>query len=266
MIAYSPAKINIGLKILEKRPDGFHNLHSYLYPVPLYDLIEIQESNADELFQSGLISTSSKHDNLVYKALILLRDFIKIPPLKIHLHKQIPFQAGLGGGSGDAISFIKLVLQQFHQSLNNIQWQTITESLGSDCPFFIDAVPAEISGRGEIVQAINWNLKGVKVMIVKPDFPIKTADAFAEISTHQSKLPSITNLDLADYQEKLTNDFEDSLSKKFPELLEIKAKIIQSGAVYASLSGSGSAVFGLFYQDIKIHFPPSYFVWNGELQ
>lgn len=266
MIAYSPAKINIGIRILNKRSDGFHNLHSYLYPVPLYDLIEIQENETDQLNQSGIVSTTNMQANLVYKALQLLRDEISIPPLKIHLHKQIPYQAGLGGGSGDAITFIKLVLKKFKYSLRKRKIQVIAEKLGSDCPFFIEAKPAEIRGRGELVQSINWSLKALKIIIVKPDIAIKTADAFAGIRTQNTELPKLNNVKSNNYQNFFTNDFEAQLSDKYPVLKEIKEKLIQSGALYASLSGSGSAVFGLSYHTINIKFPSSYFVWNGELQ
>jgi len=266
MIAYSPAKINIGIRILDKRPDGFHNLHSYLYPIPLYDLIEIQENKTDKLIQSGLVSTENMQDNLVYKALQLLRTEKSIPPLKIHLHKQIPFQAGLGGGSGDAISFIHFVLKKFNISLTKSKMQEIAEKLGSDCPFFIESKPTEITGRGEIVKPIDWSLKGLKVVLVKPDVAIKTADAFSGIKTQNTELPPLNNVKVADYHKYFINDFEEQLSDKYPVIQEIKEKLIQSGAVYASLSGSGSAVFGLFYHTVKIKFPSSYFIWNGELQ
>lgn len=266
MIAYSPAKINIGIRILNKRSDGFHNLHSYLYPVPLFDILEIKKSNSDQLFQSGFVSTTKMQENLVYKALQLLRNEISIPPLKIHLHKQIPFQAGLGGGSGDAITFIKLVLLQFNLSLSGNKTQEIAEKLGSDCPFFIDPKAAEVKGRGEMVRNINWSLKGLKIIIVKPNFAIKTADAFSEIKTQDKELPSVSKVRLEDYQKYFTNAFETQLSDKYPLLKEIKEKLLKSGAIYASLSGSGSAVFGLSYHSINIKFPSSYFIWNGELQ
>lgn len=266
MIAYSPAKINIGLRILNKREDGYHNLHSYFYPVPLYDLLEIRESDTDELVQTGLISTSLMEDNLVYKALVLLRNLFDIPPLKIHLHKQIPFQAGLGGGSGNAISFIKLLLNQFQYSLNQAQWKEISEKLGSDCPFFIQAVPSEISGRGEIVKPIPWKLKGIGITIVKPDISIKTSDAFSNITTNDQLFSDIKTTKFTDYQKKFENQFEASIFSKYPYLFEIKEELIRSGAFYSSLSGSGSAVFGLFYKAVRIHLPSSYFVWNGILQ
>lgn len=266
MIAYSPAKINIGLRILNKREDGYHNLHSYFYPVPLYDLLEVQESKTDELVQTGLISTTEMHDNLVYKALVLLRNYCNIPPLKIHLHKQIPFQAGLGGGSGDAITFIKLVLNKFNCSINKTQWKQISEKLGSDCPFFIQAIPSEVSGRGEIVKPISWSLSGVNIIIVKPNIAVKTSDAFKNIITNNQLLEDIETAKLSDYQKKFGNQFESSIFTKHPTLSHIKEKLIQSGAFYSSLSGSGSTVFGLFYKPVKINFSSSYFVWNGILQ
>lgn len=266
MLAYSPAKINIGLRILNKREDGFHNIHSYFYPVPLYDLIEIQRSNKDELYQTGFISTTDMESNLVYKAVVLLRTHLDIPALKIHLHKQIPFQAGLGGGSANAITFIKLILRTFKFSLSQDQWKEISEKLGSDCPFFIQSLPSEVKGRGEIVNVLNWTLKGTKIMIVKPDLVINTSEAFQDIEWKDQLLEDIRDCSLGQYQEHFPNQFEKKWDNKHPILGEIKEKLIRSGAFYASLSGSGSAVFGLFKNAATVTFPSSYFTWHGELQ
>lgn len=266
MIEYAPAKINIGLKILNKREDGFHNLHSYFYPVPLFDLLEIQQYKKDLLIQTGLISTTTAKDNLVYKALVLLRHYFDIPPLKIHLHKQIPFQAGLGGGSGNAISFIKLVSKVFKFTLSPSQWLVLANALGSDCPFFIHAVPSEVKGKGEIVKPIAWSLKGIKIIIIKPNISVKTSEAFQNINTDKDILKDICTVSLKEYQNTFENQFEENLVPKYPFITEIKNKLLQSGAFYVSLSGSGSAVFGLFHKMVKINFSSSYFVWKGELQ
>lgn len=266
MITYSPAKINIGLKVLNKREDGFHNLHSYFYPVPLYDIIEVLESDNDQLEQTGFVSTGKMEENLVYKALLELRKLHPIPPVKIHLHKQIPFQAGLGGGSGDAISMIKLLCNQFQVSLREEQWQRVAEELGSDCPFFIKAQAAEVSGRGEMVKPVSLDLKGVFITIIKPEISIKTSGAFKNLILENQKLPPIEDLKPDDYQKELPNQFEDQLFRNNPELLNIKEKLIKCGAFYASLSGSGSALFGLSTSELKINLSSSYFIWQGQLK
>ncbi len=266
MIAYAPAKINIGLQILNKRPDGFHNIHSYFYPVPLYDLIEFKESQQDQLIQSGWVATSNMEDNLIFKALVLLRREFKIPPLIIHLHKQIPFQSGLGGGSGNAVTFLKQLIGYYQLNIDEEQLLNLALQLGSDCPFFVKSSACEISGRGELVKTIPWSLKGVKVTIIKAPISIKTAEAFGQITSNDQKLPNILLTHQREYQKAFPNQFEYYIFKKHPEIAEIKQKLIQAGAFYASLSGSGSSVFGLSYDHIKISLPSSYFSWNSVLQ
>jgi len=266
MIAYATAKINIGLQILNKRPDGFHNLHSYFYPVHLFDLIEFKESQQDQLIQSGWVATGSMEDNLVFKALVLLREYFEIPPLKIHLHKQIPFQAGLGGGSGNAVTFLKQVIHHFQLNIDEDQLFNLALKLGSDCPFFVKTSASEISGRGDFVRTIPWSLKGIKVTIIKAPISVKTSEAFSKITPNVQILPNILVTEHKDYQKAFPNQFEQYVFEKHPEIAEIKEKLIQSGAFYASLSGSGSSVFGLSYNNMEINLPASYFSWNGVLQ
>jgi 4-diphosphocytidyl-2-C-methyl-D-erythritol kinase len=266
MIAYAPAKINIGLKILSKRTDGFHNLHSYFYPVPLYDLMEFKESNQDQLTQSGWVATPAMEDNLIYKALCLLRNNYEIPPLHIHLHKQIPFQAGLGGGSADAVTFLKELIRHFGLPMNEDEIFNLSLKLGSDCPFFVKSTASDITGRGDIVRSIPWSLKGIYITIVKAPISIKTSEAFSYIIPNDDQLSNILSTDHNDYQKAFPNQFENFIFEKYPEIAAIKQKLIQSGAFYASLSGSGSSVFGLSYNNMKISLPASYFLWNGVLQ
>lgn len=267
MISYSPAKINIGLKILDKRTDGYHNLSSYFYPVPFFDIIEIQENNIDELVQTGFVSTQNMEDNLVYKSLLKLRKNHPIPNLKIHLHKQIPFQAGLGGGSSNAVTFIKMLNSKFQLGISDIELLEIALGLGSDCPFFVKACPSEISGRGEIIKEVNLSLSGKYITIVKPELSISTSKAFASIAKKDNKkLASISIENLADWNDLFTNDFQLVFEKQFSEIKEIKNKFIEAGAVYVSLSGSGSAVYGIFNERKKIEFNSSYFLWTGKLQ
>lgn len=266
MIIFTPAKINIGLRILDKRPDGFHNLDSYFYPVPLYDILEIKTQNTDELVQTGILTSTSLEENLVYKALSLLREHYQIPPLKIHLHKQIPVQAGLGGGSGNASGMLKLLNGSLQLNISKDKMLEFAAELGSDCPFFIDAQAAHITGRGEIIKPLDFNLKDVFIAIVKAPVAMSTAKAFQLVKKSNKKLDDIRNLTKGEYQHSMINDFESSFRQELPEVTLIKEQLISSGAFYASLSGSGSSVFALFESRPNITFDPSYFYWLGQLQ
>lgn len=267
MIAFAPCKINIGLKILGKRGDGFHNLDSFLYPVPFYDIIEIHESKKDELLQTGLISTQDLEENLVYKSLCKLRVHYKIPPLKIHLHKQIPFQAGLGGGSSDAVAMLKLLNKAYDLNINKEKMYDLASELGSDCAFFVESQASRISGRGDQVYPIDLSLKGKFIVIVKPPFSVSTAQAFQEIKLeNRDLLPNLNEIDLENWKEIFTNDFQAFTQNKYPETSNIIKTFHDHGAFYTSMSGSGSAVFGLFHFPVKIKFDKSFFNWTGQLQ
>jgi len=263
MIAFAPAKINIGLRIVNKRTDGFHNLESYLYPVPLYDLIEILPSVEDEFVQTGLDTQTSISNNIVFKAVLLMRETVKIPPVKIHLHKQIPVKSGLGGGSSDAVSTLKLLNELFSLNSSSVDMQQYAEALGSDCPFFLKSTAAKITGRGEHIMPVDFSLAGKYIVIIKPDFSISTAKAFSDIKTFNiNSLPNLKGEQLTIF----TNDFENSMDKEQIWIQEIKDFLIANGAVYTSMSGSGSAVFGIFKDEINISFNAAYFHWIGRLQ
>ena len=267
MIAFAPCKINIGLRIHSKREDGFHNLESYFYPIPLYDILEIHNSSFDELVQTGIISTMKMEDNLVYKAILLLRKTYFFPPVKIHLHKQIPFQAGLGGGSSNAIACLKLLSSFFKLNIPNSIMMKMALVLGSDCPFFINAGAAKIAGRGENITPIDLSLSGKFMMIIKPNFSIDTKEAFQNNKWNNTQpLANILKIELSQWQNEYSNDFENILEKTHPEIKKIKSQLIEHGAIYASLSGSGSTVFGIFETRKYIEFDPSYFTWFGVLQ
>lgn len=266
MLVFSPAKINIGLRVLDKRPDGFHHLDSYFYPVPLYDIIEIKTQQADSLVQTGIASTANMEDNLVYKALGLLRESFNIPPLKTHLHKQIPVQAGLGGGSSNASAMLKLLNSSFQLKLSKSELMDLAAKLGSDCPFFIEEKAAHVSGRGESVDVIPFSLKGIYTIIIKPSISINTSHAFQAVKKGSEKLRPIIGMNYEDYTTYLDNDFEKGILIKHPEIKHIKETLTKAGAFYASLSGSGSAVFALFKSKPKINFDSSYFYWQGQLQ
>jgi len=267
MIAFAPCKINIGLNIQDKRPDGFHNLESYFYPVPLYDIIEIHRAKEDKLIQTGIISTKEPQHNLVCKALKLIRKEHPIPPLKIHLHKQIPVEAGLGGGSSDAAHIIKLIYSYFKIKNTNQELHKIALQIGSDCPFFLDSKPSKVMGRGEKVVPLNFSLKSKYIIIVKPPYSVSTKEAFSKVkNTHFNKLDDIRGVPYQNWQKLFTNDFEKQLTDTPYIFSEIKNILTKASAFYVSLSGSGSALFGLFHKDVDIEFPPSYFVWKSQLQ
>jgi 4-diphosphocytidyl-2-C-methyl-D-erythritol kinase len=265
MIAYSPAKINIGLHILNKRVDGYHNIHSYIYPIPLFDIIEIKESVSDQLIQTGFRSTPDWRENIIYKSLALLRKEINVPPLKIHLHKQIPVGSGLGGGSSNAISFLKLIIQYFSISVKPEFLSKLAEKLGSDCPFFIQCRPSEISGTGNQINILKWSLRGIYICIVMPNSSISTSKAYKKIVPYKKTLVPIVHADLNDYFVFYKNQFENYAMDTIPELIEIKKQLISSGSFFTSLTGSGSAIYGLFYQNPNIQFNKAYFVWSGVL-
>ena len=263
MIALAPAKINIGLRIIHKRTDGFHNLESYLYPIPLYDLIEVLPSNKDELIQTGIETQACLADNMVFKAVLKVREHYTVPPLKIHLHKQIPIQSGLGGGSSDAVATLKILNSLFSLNLSGDRMQKYAEALGSDCPFFLKASAAKISGRGEHINPIEMSLAGKYIVIIKPDFAISTAHAFAQVKSYnESPLSGWEegNLNL------LTNDFENYMGKNQAIVQEVKDFFKANGAIYTSLSGSGSAIFGIFHKKVNIPYNTTYFHWSGRLQ
>lgn len=265
MMIFTPAKINLGLRVLHKRGDGFHDLDSYIYAIPLYDILEIKPQSVDELLQTGIVSSTSMEDNLVFKALISVRKKYDIPPLKIHLHKQIPIQAGLGGGSGNAVGMLHLLNSVFKLGIDHDQMMHDAAQLGSDCPFFVKAEPSRVSSRGEQLESIDFSLKGFHIIIVKPTLSVSTAEAFAAIRPSTHLLPDIKRLSLDQYHTQLLNDFDMALSKKHPEIEEIKNSLLRKGAFMASLTGSGSAVFGLFKEKVQVTFPSSYFVWQGSL-
>lgn len=260
MIAFAPSKINIGLRIIDKRTDGFHNLDTYLYPIPLHDVLEVNEATQDSFEQTGIVATHDAASNLVMQALRLMRREVDIPPVAVHLHKQIPMQAGLGGGSSDAVSMLRLLQKPYAPHLDEAQMLKMALTLGSDCPFFLQKQAAHITGRGEHVKSIKLSLAGKYIALVKPPVAISTAAAFAQASPHKGMpLPNIMQQPLASWQAAYPNDFEQFLGDKEEPISSIKQQLIDKGAFYAALSGSGSTVFGLFHHDTPLHFPDNYF-------
>ena len=272
MIFFPNCKINLGLSIVEKRSDGFHNIESVFYPVPLCDVLEIRESNCQDSFLiSGLdIGDTSSENNLCIKAVNVLREeFPNIPYLNIHLHKQIPAFAGLGGGSSDATFTLKLLDYLFDLKLSTSQLLQYSEKIGSDCPFFVENKPAYIYGRGEKIESINLDLSRFHIVLVKPDLRISTAEAYRGVVPKSSNVDYENLPDIKEWKGVLKNDFEDSLFPKYPVLKKIKDTLYNNGAIYASLSGSGATVYGIFEKEIdikRLNLSQDTFIYQGKLK
>lgn len=259
MITFPNAKINLGLHITEKRPDGYHNLETVFYPAPLEDALEIHllstpSTRKYALHLSGIEVTGNVDDNLVVKAYRLLDLDFELPPVDIHLFKHIPSGAGLGGGSADAAFMLKLLNERFSLHLSTEQLETYAATLGADCAFFIRNSPTFAEGIGNIFSPISLSLKGYQLVIIKPDIFVSTRDAFSQITPHRPEHPlhEIICRPIEEWKEALVNDFEASVFPQFPVIKEIKEELYRQGAVYASMSGSGSSVFGLFKQGTTV--------------
>ena len=252
MITYPNAKINLGLNITEKRPDGYHNLETVFYPIPLQDALEVTHSESENEYTlkiSGMHIDGDMNDNLVVKAYRLLKnDYPNIGKVGIHMYKHIPTGAGLGGGSSDAAFMIKLLNEKYHLNIATSKMEEYAARLGADCAFFIKNEPTFASGIGNIFEPIALSLKGYSLVLIKPDIFVSTKDAFSNIQPHQPEvsIKEIIKMPINEWKTWLKNDFEDSVFRKFPEIAAIKDKLYDMGAIYASMSGSGSSVYGIF--------------------
>jgi 4-diphosphocytidyl-2-C-methyl-D-erythritol kinase len=258
MITYPNAKINLGLNIVEKRPDGYHNLETIFYPINLQDALEVTELENEEgeykLKVSGVPIEGDAENNLVVKAYRLLKkDFPDMSPINIHMFKHIPTGAGLGGGSADAAFMIKLLNEKFNLKLSIEKMEEYAAILGADCAFFIKNKPVFASGIGNIFENITLSLKGYYIVLVKPDIFVSTKDAFSHITPmHPNQsLKEIVRMPVETWRATMKNDFEESVFQKYPEIAAIKDKLYDMGAIYASMSGSGSSVFGIFREQVE---------------
>ena len=258
MITFPNAKINLGLNIVEKRPDGYHNLETIFYPINLQDALEVtrRENNDKEytLHISGSSLEGEPEDNLVVKAYKLLKkDYPGLLPVDIHMYKHIPAGAGLGGGSSDAACMIKLLNDKFSLGLSTERMEEYAVKLGADCAFFIRNKPVFATGIGNLFEPVELSLKGYHIILIKPDIFVSTRDAFAEIKPVRPavSLKEIVKQPIETWKSSMKNDFEDSVFKKFPEIAAIKDELYDLGAVYAAMSGSGSSVYGIFKAPIE---------------
>lgn len=256
MIVFPIAKINLGLNVVEKRTDGYHNLETVFYPVQLQDALEVTlmeeafPSTVDcDLKVTNIPVEGDEQRNLVVRAYNLLKsDFPEMPRVHAHLFKAIPTQAGMGGGSSDCAAMLLLLNEMFHLQLTEQQLIDYAARLGADCPFFVINRPAYAEGIGEILQPVDINLKGYFLAVVRPDIPVPTKEAFSLITPMrpEKNCRDIVRQPIDTWRNELTNDFEKSVFALHPEIGKIKDDLYAHGAIYAAMSGSGSAVFGIF--------------------
>lgn len=250
MITFPNAKINLGLNIVERRPDGYHNLETVFYPIALTDVLEIVPAQGDEstLTTYGNPVDCPAEKNLVMKALRLMQQHFQVPEVDIYLYKHIPDGAGLGGGSSDASSTMLMLNEMFSLGMEKSQLAILAATLGADCPFFIYNTPMMATGIGDVLTPINVNLKGLYLYLVKPNVSVPTKVAYSRVTP----TPSTTSLEtdvacpVDQWNGVVKNDFEPSVFAAYAQLQSIKQDIASAGALYTSMSGSGSSIFGIF--------------------
>lgn len=289
MIAFPNAKINIGLNVVAKREDGYHDIETVFYPVLLQDALEIKPmrpldpAQLRKRIEAGLLVQPddafmpyrllprkkedipccslemtgnefpfSAADNLVVKAYLLLQQDFDLPSIDIKLHKHIPSSAGLGGGSSDCAFMITLLNRRFNLRMRESMMERYAAKLGSDCAFFVSNTPSLATGRGEILNPIGLTLKGYTILLVKPDISVKTADAYASVTPHRPEisLSDAVMRPVSEWKDCVFNDFEPSVFAKHPLLAEIKQKLYDLGAEYAAMTGSGSTIYGIFREPL----------------
>lgn len=276
MVTFPNAKINLGLDVVAKRPDGYHNLETIFYPVPLQDILEItvteEEGAPDYTFKMhNAVFEGDNNDNLVVKAYKILAADHKLPKVEMSLYKNIPTGAGLGGGSADAAFALKMLNEIACLNLSDEQLEAYAARIGADCAFFIKNTPAYATGIGNILSPTVCSISGYHLVLVKPDIHISTKEAYSLVTPAAAETPltEIAALAVEEWKGKMKNDFEKSVFANHPQMEKIKEELYNMGAVYASMSGSGSAFFGLFteqqdIEDIEKKFP-GMFCWYKQL-
>ncbi len=259
MICFPNCKINLGLFITRKRDDGYHDLETVFYPLQagtLNDVLEVVPAKGEpQLHLTGITVSGEKENNLVWKAYKLLQDKYpkQIPPLDIYLHKTIPMGAGLGGGSADGAYMLRELNDYCNLGLSTQQLAEHALILGSDCPFFIYNTPQFATGRGEVMQPVDINLSGYTIQLICPNVHVSTREAFANISPRHAPfaLQDIGSLSITEWKNHISNDFEQTVFITHPELAAIKEQLYEHGALYASMTGTGAAVYGIFPNGLK---------------
>ena len=266
MVVFPNCKINLGLQILGKRSDGFHDLQTVFYPIPLHDALEVLPSinNGTSCTTTGISIHVQPDDNICTKAYFLLKkDFPNLPAVQIHVHKAIPSGAGLGGGSSDGAHMLMALNKKWQLGLSQSQLIDYASQLGSDCPFFIINAPCLATGRGEFLSPIDLDLSAYKLVLIYPGIHINTGWAFSQLEVFSTPInKNMVTEAVTSWKGKLQNDFEEPVFRHYPEIGAIKNELYAKGAVYASLSGSGSTVFGIFSPEAepKFSFPAHYFI------
>jgi 4-diphosphocytidyl-2-C-methyl-D-erythritol kinase len=260
MIVFPQAKINIGLYVTGKRTDGFHTLESVFYSVPLHDaleVIEIPNSKGHIDFDStGLEIFGKLEDNLVVRAYKILHDLFSLPSVKVHLHKVIPMGAGLGGGSSDATWMLRVLQEIFQLPLSRDELASLAAQLGSDCPFFLYDSACHVTGKGEVLKTIDFNLDGKWIVLINPSIHISTAEAFSLMkpeSAPENWLNTLLDSEPQHWKPTVFNHFEKPIATEYPEIHQVIETLESAGAAYVSMSGSGSTVYGIFNDE-----PPAF--------
>ena len=275
MLTFPNAKLNLGLHVVRKRPDGYHDLETAFVPLPWHDVLEVlpapDATPATTLALTGRPVPGNPATNLCLRAYELLKaDFPALPAVQLHLHKVVPIGAGLGGGSADAAFALRLLNDQFALGLDAAVLAAYARRLGADCAFFIENQPVLATGKGDEFAPLALDLRGTPCVVVWPGFGIGTAEAYGQVRPQLPRyaLAEALAAPLSTWREHLTNDFETALTPLYPTLAEVKAQLYAAGAAFASLSGSGSALFGLWQRGSEVPalaWPTNYAVWQGEL-
>lgn len=277
MLCFPNAKINLGLNITEKRSDGFHNIKTVFYPIGWNDALEIILVNQEEvdsglkqefnIHLSGLKIQGELKDNLLYKAYYLIKAITPVPPIEVYLHKNLPMGAGLGGGSADAAFFINLLNEQLNLNLSEDVRLNVARQLGSDCAFFIKNKPVYATQKGDVFSPISVDLSNYFIVVVYPNVHSNTKEAYSLVKPKQPdvSIPDVLKLPIEQWKDLLKNDFELSIFSKYPIVQDVKEKLYENGAIYACMSGSGSAVFGIFKAEVDLSSVFSFPMWQGKM-
>jgi len=269
MVAFPHCKINLGLNVIRKRDDGYHDIVTGFYPIGLTDILEIVPASEFAFSVSGDPIAGDHGENLCVKAYRLVRRHHDVPDVKIHLHKKIPSGAGLGGGSSNAAFTLRILNEIFDLKLSGVTLANYAGQLGSDCAFFLKDVPQTGTGRGDMLTPLSLSLKGRHLVLIKPDIHVSTAQAYAGIApkSPDAELSNIiSNKPVEQWRHLVKNDFEATVFDAYPRIREIKEALYKNGALYASMSGSGSAVYAIFSNPMQLqHLFPGMFYWTGPL-
>jgi len=268
MLVFPNAKINIGLYITAKREDGFHDIETVFYPIGVYGMLEMIPSKKHSFSISGIEIPITKENNICLKTFSLLQEKYSLPPVKIHLHKNIPIGAGLGGGSSDAAFMLKLTNEIFNLNLSDDEFQNFAIQLGSDVSFFLHNKPVLARGRGEILSEIDLSLNTKYLVVIYPNIHISTRDAYSNIKPKHQRysLVDLIKEPISEWKDIIFNDFEERLFLRYNALKEIKDELYRQGAIYASMSGSGSSIYGVFDNMVSLkNINPKYYIFQSKL-